>query len=236
MIHVFVTLFNNGHLLPRCVESIARQSTPFKCYVIDDCSTDDSAYVAESLAFPDSRFMVIRNDRKLYQSGCYDLLVNEMNIADEDICVAVDSDDFLIGDALTEVRKKYNEGCWVTHGSYTHPDGSYGYQLEPPYDVSRLRSYNGVPSHLRTWKAFLWRRIPQDRIRTPQGEYWKAGGDLAFMYSMMEMANDKVGFINKSIYCYDNSQPTCNHVKNPGLQKHNDFIIRNQKPLHPKLF
>lgn len=174
MIHVFVTLFNNGHLLPRCVESLAKQSMKFKCYVIDDCSTDDSVYIAESLAFPDSRFMVIRNDQKLYQ--------------------------------------------------------------EPPYDVYRLRSYNGVPSHLRTWKAFLWRRIPKDRIRTPQGEYWKAGGDLAFMYSMMEMASDKIGFIDKPIYCYDNTLPSCNHVKNPGLQKHNDFIIRNQKPLHPKIF
>lgn len=235
MIHVFVTLFNNGHLLPRCIESLAKQKTGFKCYVVDDCSTDGSAEAAGLLTLSDPRFMAIRNERKLYQIGCYDFLVNEMNVYDDDICVAVDSDDFLLGDALVEVNKKYGEGCWITHGSYKYLDGNLGEQLEPPYDISKLRSYECVPSHLRTWKAFLWKKIPRDRLQSPQGGYWKTGGDLAFMYAMMELADERIGFIDNAIYCYDHSLPTCNHVKNPGLQKHNDYIIRNQKSLYPKI-
>jgi glycosyltransferase involved in cell wall biosynthesis len=236
MIHVFVTMYNTGHLLGRCVESLVRQTTRFKCYIIDDCSTDDSASVADSLSLSDGRLMTIRNERKLYQCGCYDFLMREMDIHDDDVCVAVDSDDYLLGtDVFDLVKAQYAQGCLLTHGTFVKQSGAFPGQLVPPYSVHRLRRYTDVPSHLRTWKASLWRRMPPDTLKSPSGAYWKAGGDLAFMYTMMEIAYDKIGFIEKPIYCYDDTLPSCNHHKNPGIQKHNDHVIRGRSLL-PKMY
>jgi glycosyltransferase involved in cell wall biosynthesis len=236
MIHVLVTLFNTGHVFGRCYASLTAQKSKFKCYVVDDCSTDDSAQVAESLTCFDTRFIVIRNQKKLYQSGCYDFLMNEMEIRDEDVCVAVDSDDYLLGtDVFDLVKEQYDRGCVLTHGTFVRTSGGIATQLVPPYDLTRLRRYPDVPSHLRTWKAWLWRKMPADVLKAPNGYYWRAAGDLAFMYTMMEMSGGRIGFISKPVYCYDDTLPTCNHNRNPGIQKHNDHIIRSRCSL-PKLY
>jgi glycosyltransferase involved in cell wall biosynthesis len=236
MIRVFVTLFNTGHLLPRCLESIAKQTTRFKCYIVDDCSTDDSATQAESAIFGDARFLLVTNQKKLYQTGCYDSLIRDGYVDDEDVCVAVDSDDYLIGtDVFDRLGVEYDKGALITHGSYVKASGASSDSLTPPYDINKLRYYPSVPSHLRTWKASLWKKMPEGALKSPQGEYWRAAGDLAFMYTMMEMAYGKIGFIDKPVYCYDDTLSSCNHNKNPGIQKHNDYIIRNRRIL-PKMF
>lgn len=236
MIHVLVTLFNTGHVFGRCYESLIAQKSRFKCYVVDDCSTDDSASKAESLTRLDTRFIVIRNKQRLYQSGCYDFLIDQMGIRDEDVCVSIDSDDYLLGHEVFDLLKaEYDRGCVITHGTFIRQSGNIATQLTPPYAIDRLRLYPDVPSHLRTWKAWLWRKMPAGVLKSPDGTYWRAAGDLAFMYTMMEMAGERIGYIEKPIYCYDDTLPTCNHHKNPGIQRHNDFIIRSRCSL-PKLY
>jgi len=235
MIQVFTTMYNNGHLLPRCIESIQKQNELFKCHIIDDCSTDDSFEQSKLLIKKDDRFTITQNKSKLYQVGCYDYLIKEID--DQDIVVAVDSDDYLIdSDCFSLVLEQYYKGNVITHGSYLNFSGKPAGQLASYLDISQLRSLKGVPSHLRTWKAWLWKKMPNEALRCPAGHYWTCAGDLAFMYSMIELSNGRVGFIKKPIYCYDDTQLNCNHYLRPEIQKENERIIRSRTSLFPKIY
>jgi hypothetical protein len=58
-------------------------------------STDNTAKKVEDIIKNDSRFIFIKNSKKLYQPGNYDLVIRHMNLSDEEICVEVDGDDWL---------------------------------------------------------------------------------------------------------------------------------------------
>ncbi|MBR5118186.1 MAG: glycosyltransferase [Muribaculaceae bacterium] len=59
-VSVIIPVYNVGRYLPKCLESIARQSFGnFEVIVVDDGSTDDSGSIADDFAKLDSRFRVI---------------------------------------------------------------------------------------------------------------------------------------------------------------------------------
>lgn len=67
-ISVVLPTYNRAHWLPRAVESILAQDTAdWELIIVNDCSTDDTAAVAERLTAQDSRIRVIHNtvNRKL---------------------------------------------------------------------------------------------------------------------------------------------------------------------------
>lgn len=209
------TLYNAAAYLQRCLLSIQLQSyRNFLCYITDDLSTDNSLEIAARFMFEDQRFIPIRNTEKLYQPGNYDQIIrNNILINDMDICIEVDGDDWL-PDAFTfeRIYNLYrNPNIWIANGSFIYHDGRPGF-ARPQSDVYNLRSSDFTASHIRTWRAFLWRNIKQQDLKDPEGNYWKVAGDLSFMYPMLEMAGkEHYCFMPDINYIYNEANPINDH-------------------------
>ena len=79
------------------------------------------------------------------------------------------------------------------------------------------KSGHWVTSHLRTFRKSLWDQIDQEDLKD-NGEFYKVAWDMAFMYPMIEMAAERVKFIDKILYMYNDLNPNCDGTLNPQLQ------------------
>lgn len=215
---ILTTLYNAENYIERCLSSIIGQSFKyFKCYITDDMSTDNSVSLAKKMTEGDDRFVLIENNIKLYQPGNYDQVIrNKVDIADCDICCEIDGDDWLPNSkVLQKIYDTYEDSnIWVTNGSFKYSDGRDGFSKEQIID-SNLRKNEMTCSHMRTWKAFLWRNIQEEDLKDEFGNYWSVTGDLSFMFPMLEMAGqDRYKFIEDITYIYNEDNPINDHKVN----------------------
>ena len=241
-IRILTTLFNAYRYVRRCIESLQSQSmTVWQCHVIDDLSSDGSAAVVETLTKDDERFELIRNHRKWYQPGNYHQILCRKEVDDEDIIVMVDGDDWLPDPhVLNRVMEAYASGdVWLTWGSYVvwPSEGELAKRRGGPLTngARNIRQHGWVTSHLKTCKAFLWRAIREEDLRSPTGQFWETAGDLAFMMPMIEMAGDQhVQFLPHINYVYNKENPIRDWVIQPERQMRYDQLIRAM-PTYPLL-
>ena len=231
---ILTTLYNSENYIERCLYSIMSQTfKDFKCYITDDLSTDNSVNIVKKIIESDNRFILIQNNEKLYQPGNYDQVIryNE-NISNDEICVEVDGDDWLPNSkTLERINEVYkNPDVWVANGSFKYSTGSNGFsQKQTNFDS--LRKSRFTASHIRTWRAFLWRNILQKDLTDEDGIYWKISGDLSFMYPMLEMSGEEHYVFMKDInYIYNEQNPLNDHKVNLKLVNEIATKIRNKKP------
>ena len=190
MIKVVTTAFNCQDYIGKCIQTIQSQTvSDFKCYVFNDGCTDRTIDIFKELTKEDPRFILINNQVKRYQGGNYDYLIRESGeVQDEDIIVEVDGDDWLPDkDVFKRVLSYYEDGItWITYGQFVYQDDRIGFAT--PVDFSDLRGDKSImPTHLRTWKPALWKKIKVEDLKV-NGVYAEASGDVFFMLPMMEMA------------------------------------------------
>jgi glycosyltransferase involved in cell wall biosynthesis len=216
---ILTTLYNAKEYVEMCLASIMTQTYKnFVCYITDDLSTDGSAEIVEECIKHDPRFKLVRNTNKLYQGGNYDSIIRDnSDIDDEDIIVECDGDDWLSDRKVLErVVNHYNSGdIWIANGTFRYSDGGDGF-AKPVNSFETLRQDTFTASHLRTWKAFLWREIKKEDLLDPKtGAYWNTAGDLSFMYPMLEMAGEEhYLFMPEINYIYNEHNPINDHKVN----------------------
>ena len=72
----------------------------------------------------------------------------------------------------------------------------------------RLHILQGWPfSHLRTFKKFLWDKIKVESLLDSKGVMFTSACDVAILCPMLEMAGDKVSFIDEVLYTYNRGNP-----------------------------
>jgi glycosyltransferase involved in cell wall biosynthesis len=212
---IVTTLYNAENYVERCLGSLMSQKfIDFKCYITDDLSTDKSVDIVKKTILGDDRFILIENKEKMYQPGNYDQVIrfNE-NIDDNEIIVEVDGDDWLPDPyTLTRINDVYSDqNVWVANGSFRYHDGRPGFS-SAQRDLHNLRNVRFTASHIRTWRAFLWRKIKQEDLKDENGQYWKVTGDLSFMYPMLEMSGEEhYRFMPEINYVYNESNPINDH-------------------------
>jgi glycosyltransferase involved in cell wall biosynthesis len=231
---IATTLYNCENYIERCLGSIMGQSfNDFKCYITDDLSTDKSFELTKKMIKDDDRFILIKNDKKLYQPGNYDQIIrNNPDISDDEIIVEIDGDDWLPNSKCLEkiISVYQNEDIWITNGSFKYSSGANGFSSKQIIN-SNLRYSRMTCSHMRTWRAFLWRMINEDDLKDENGEYWKVTGDLSFMYPMLEMAGDEhYHFIDDIIYVYNEQNPINDHKVDLNLVNNISDKIRKMTP------
>jgi glycosyltransferase involved in cell wall biosynthesis len=231
---IVTTLFNAENYIERCLFSIKTQTFKnFKCYITDDLSTDNSVNLVKNFIKNDDRFILIENTEKLYQPGNYDQVIrNNPNIKDNDVIVEIDGDDWLPdSDTLNRINKVYsNNNVWIANGSFKYSNGSPGFSSKQEI-TNNLRQIRFTASHIRTWRAFLWRNIEVDDLKDDEGIYWKVTGDLAFMYPMLEMSgNEHYKFMEDVNYVYNEENPINDHKVDLTLVNDVAVKIRNKKP------
>lgn len=214
---ILTTTFNCEKYIERCLFSIMSQSfKDFKCYITDDVSTDGTVQKIKSAIKNDNRFVLIENHTKFYQPGNYDQVIRFRGIEGDEVCVEIDGDDWLPSPKVLErINEVYQDpNVWMTSGSFKYHDGRPGF-ANPPQNFKGIRNQTFTLSHIRTWKAWLWKKILLEDLKDENGEYWNVAGDLAFMFPMLEMAGQEhYRFLPEILYIYNESNPLNDHKVN----------------------
>lgn len=234
MMIIVTTAYNCQDYIEKCIGSLMGQNfRDFKCYITDDMSTDNTVDVVKKTIIGDDRFILIENKTKFYQPGNYDQIIRDNeDIKDNDIIVEVDGDDWLPDSkTLSRINDVYSdENVWVANGSFRYSNGSLGFSSEQKIDEN-LRKFRFTASHIRTWRAFLWRNIKQEDLKDENGFYWKVTGDLSFMFPMLEMAGQEhYKFMQEVNYIYNEENPINDHKVDLTLVNEIAIKIRNMKP------
>jgi glycosyltransferase involved in cell wall biosynthesis len=231
---IVTTLYNAEKYIERCLFTIKIQTfKDFKCYITDDLSTDNSVELVKKFIKDDDRFILIENTEKLYQPGNYDQVIrNNPNINDDDVIVEIDGDDWLPdSDTLNRINKIYsNKNVWIANGSFKYSTGAPGFSSKQEI-TNDLRNIRFTASHIRTWRAFLWRKIKEEDLKDETGTYWSVTGDLSFMYPMLEMSGEEhYRFMEEINYVYNEENPINDHKINMNSVNKIVNIIRQKKP------
>ncbi len=218
----------------------AQDYSNYEIRYVDDNSTDGQqdvirTYVNQKNLWP--KFKYRTNTKRL---GALQNQYEEiMKCNDNDIIIIVDGDDGL---ANTGVFKYLNEvysdpNVWLTYGQFKHlSNGQVGFCRAMPEDVYKnnfFRGYKHIPSHLRTCRAWLFKRIKKEDLMI-NGEFLQMTGDMATWVPMIEMASrGHFRFISKVLYTYNDMNPISDHKKDVDLQKRMDDHIRSLPPYRP---
>ena len=230
---VMTTVYNAENYIERCVGSLMGQKfKDFKCFIIDDMSTDSTVSKAKSMIGDDDRFTVIVNTEKTYKNGNYENVLSKTEGIDEnDVVVELDGDDWLpdskVLDRINEVYQ--DDNIWITNGSFKYSSGAPGFS-SPQTDFDNLRKIRFTASHLRTWRVFLWRAIKDEDHKDSNGTYWKVNGDLAYMLPMLEMAGpEHYKYLPEVNLIYNEQNPLNDHKVDMTLVNTLAVEIRNRE-------
>ena len=240
---VIIPSYNNENYYFRNLESVVNQQVDalFEIIYINDCSTDKTPVLVDAFVKErhlEGRVKVIHNAHPVGNS-----LGNLYNVihrcADHKIIVNLDGDDFLAHDkVLARVAEEYKDpNVWMTYGQFMwYPQNIVGFCAELPQwvmDTNSFKKYNFVTTHLRTFKAGLFKRIKKEDLLY-NGEFYPSAGDLAWVFPLLEMASKgHIRFIPDVLYHYNYNNPLCDHNKNYSLQRALTAEIYEKKPYEP---
>jgi glycosyltransferase involved in cell wall biosynthesis len=100
LVSVVTPFYNTARYLAQCIESVLTQSyAEFEYILMDNCSTDGSAEIAESYARRDPRIRVIRCSEFVPQLQNYNRALAEISDASQ-YCKIVQADDYIFPECL----------------------------------------------------------------------------------------------------------------------------------------
>jgi glycosyltransferase involved in cell wall biosynthesis len=238
MIKFVVCVWNAEKYIKNCIRTLKSQKdTDFKVYLIDDMSTDTTVEIIKSLIEGDERFNLIINQEKKFKLKNLDDLITTFD--DEDIVIELDGDDFLLNpNVVGDIRKVYSDKkVWLTNGSFMYTNGDPGFSQKCNPNTVRRDAFRF--SHLRTWKTFLWKSIPKDYLRDDNGEFFKSAADVAYTFSLLELAGEEnYRFLPELYYVYNAESPYNDHKPGSATggghqeQERCANIIRNKTKLN----
>ena len=108
---VFTPAYNRADLLPRCFESMKRQSSKdFIWMIIDDGSTDTTRSLVEGWMQEQLDFQIVYYYKE--NGGLHTAYNEAIAHIETELCVCIDSDDFMPDDAVERILD-----FWQAHGS-----------------------------------------------------------------------------------------------------------------------
>jgi glycosyltransferase involved in cell wall biosynthesis len=237
------TVYNKEKWISFNVNSVKQQSYKnFLAAYAYDVSQDKTIWELYRSISQDERFHIITNEDKDSQISnfmyCYNKLKERNLVNPDDIIVEVDADDWLLHpfvfDYLNEAYQDPN--VWMTYGHYIeYPSGKTGghFHMHLP-DSNDIRQNPFAYSHLKTYKAWLFDKVPREYLIDPRtGKYWKTTADFAMCMPMVEMAGrDRIVRFDQPVYVYNTSDDLGSESKtNLAAQKEAEQLIRQFKPL-----
>ena len=104
-----VTNYNNANYIEDCLDSIVNQTNPdWDCWVIDDCSTDDS--IDKIKKYLSSKTRLIVNDSNI---GQFRSIVKLFDYVKTDIVGIVDSDDAVHQDTTKHLLDAFSKSSRI---------------------------------------------------------------------------------------------------------------------------
>lgn len=242
---VIVPTYNNSKWYAYNFESIIKQN--YKNYRVEfiadgcSCSTyDGTGELIEACILRSAnpkKFTLTKNTKR--HGALYNLYHAIQKCKDNDIVVTLDGDDWFYHDnVLSQINDIYRDhNVWVTHGRFIeYPKGGYNWSLPIPTEIvkaNRFREYR-CPSHLRTFRAGLFKKIKQEDLMK-DGDFYSMTWDQAIMFPLFEMAGERHYYIESPFTYVYNVANNLNDCKvNAVLQHQLEEEIRS-KPRYSKL-
>jgi glycosyltransferase involved in cell wall biosynthesis len=234
---ILSTCWNIENYIIEYIESIKIQTyKDFIVYLIDDMSSDNTFNIAKQKIGNDNRFILIKNNIKKWKTKNFiDVVMSQEKLIKwDDVLVEIDADDKLAHEnVLMKIYNIYlNKNIWICGSKWNtfcgHPS-KYGIIIP-----EKARTGYTIFSHLRTYKAFLFRAIRDEDLKM-NGEYFKAATDIAYGIPMLEMAgSEHYYFLNEVTYIYrrynNQSASVTGGTKDPKLQrKSSGYILKLPK-------
>ncbi len=211
---VIIPSYNNRLWFTMNLDSVFQQNYQnYRVIYIDDHSPDGTAdyvkdYVKERQQ--EHRFTLIKNREKRGSLAC---LQRAMGLcAQDEIIVDLDGNDWFAHDNVLPVLNDiYSDpDVWMTYGqSVLYPSYSKAAAVEIPQVVIEersFRSYEGRVGPLRTFYAGLFQEIAKTDFLY-EGNFIRKGGELAYLFPMLEMAGKHSRFISEVLYVYNRAFP-----------------------------
>lgn len=236
---VIVPSFNSVDYIAKTLQSIEIQTDKqYDVCVIDDCSTINRQREIITEFCQRNGWKFLFNEKN--EGALYGLIhaIPLLNCDDDDVIVVIDGDDWLAHPyVFQKLRQVYTENdVYLTWGQCEiYPGGKtpMNYAQPIPEMVIQQKLYRDIPFvfwHIGTFKYFLWKHIHDEDLRDVNGEYFMLMKDKATLYPMLEMAGEKIRFINETLYIYNLENPL-NDYANTRPEEHVrvDKLIRERK-------
>lgn len=246
-IYVISPFYNGKEYLENMIMSVATQD--YKNYhhiIIDDCSTDGSYEHIQNIisSFPEElrkKYTVVRNEENM--GAVYNQVTKIKPILDpESLIMLLDGDDALMPDnnifnyynsLFADGKTEYAYGsCWSMVDNIPLIAQPYPKKIR---DAKAYRSHRfnwGMPyPHLRVFKKKLINDIDESVFKDENDNWFKAGGDNATFYNIIEQADpDKVVAVQDIFYMYNDKNPLNDYKIHGELQNRNAAKITKNQP------
>lgn len=234
---IIIPSYNNERWCIQNMRSAVMQKyDDFHITYIDDCSTDATGRLVDEFVETNNLnhlVTVIHNKERLGP------LANRYHgihaCPDMTVAVILDGDDMLAHDeVLQHLNKIYsNSEVWITYGSFKFWPLDSRAPIGKPFPDNVIkrndyRSHGYVPSHVRTYYAWLFKRISQDDFMH-DGTWLPMAGDVAEMIPMLEMASERHAFVPEALYFYNETNSISHFKIDRSLQLKCKGIVRKKK-------
>lgn len=185
--------------------------------VIDDASDEDKRLSSE-IQKTEKREIILNNTRKW---ALRNIVETVRKYQDDDVIIAtVDGDDQLCNkDAVRLILEQYeqNKTCdvvWTAHKWDIREDINVSGQLPQKLDPYELPWRS---SHLRTFRASLFRSISDENFKDHKGEWFRRAYDQALMLPVLKVGKERK-YIDKVCYLYRIDSCTIPIAQRPGSE------------------
>jgi glycosyltransferase involved in cell wall biosynthesis len=230
-------LYNGKAYIENMIDSVATQDYDnYKHIIIDDCSTDNSyeeirRCISKYPVELQLKFYVVKN---LENKGAVRNQIEAFkHIESDDIVMLLDGDDALMPD--NNILNYYNslfanEKTEYAYGSCWSMADNIPLIAQPyPSHIRKLRAYRlhkfnwGMPyPHLRVFRKKLVEAVDESVFKDEDGNWFKAGGDNATFYNIIEQADpNKVVAVQDIFYMYNDKNPLNDYKVHGELQNKN---------------
>ena len=236
LMNIVIPSYNNEKWCKKNIESALNQDYEnFKIYFIDDCSSDKTFEAVTKIVEKSGlkhKCVLIKNDKNYGALHNFYHVIHECD--DQSIIVQLDGDDWLAHrNVLNELNKIYNsKNIWLTYGQYEiYPTKKMGYCKPFSRLIIKENSFRSVSwrsSHLRTFKAGLFKAIKKEDLLY-NSKFFPFAPDMAIMFPMLEMAQERCYCFDKILYIYNRTNPISEDKVDLKKQQYFDAFIRNKK-------
>lgn len=235
LIIIVTPSYNNKEWWEWNLSSLINQDyTNYRIIITDDCSPDGTGqsiatYIKENNL--ENKVTLIQNKER--RGALHNLYYMIHSCPDNAIIVTVDGDDALYDShVLSQLNAIYSEqDIWLTYGQFIeHPSGAPGWCCPMPDHIVKnnaFREHQHIPSHLRTFYAWLFKSIKLEDMLDRRGDFYTMTWDYAMMLPMIEMAGERHRCLEDQImYVYNNANAISDHKISRQLQAHIAQVIR----------
>lgn len=231
------TSYNQSQFIIQNLDSIRIQNyRNYYVNYVDDGSTDDTSSILLKYKndYPNFPMKIITNSKRY--GPCYSRKLSYMNTENEDVCIFLDGDDFLVGNNVLEILAEAYETykVYATFGSMKGND--WQYKSFNSYD---RKQHNYYP-HLRTVKSKILKMVPDKYLKDSNDNWFMFTTDVALFTAVIELCGKKkYMFLENEIVIYNqynniNNQNDGYNNQNANGQKIRNYyheVIKNMLPL-----